>query len=111
MELYKEHNVNPFGSCLPLLIQAPVFIALNSVLRYHIHPTGDQSFLGIPNIFLPLNQLTTVEEYTLIALYVGVDARLDPAVLVRHRSPAEVHARGDADRVRPVRPAASAPAS
>jgi YidC/Oxa1 family membrane protein insertase len=71
MELYKEHNVNPFGSCLPLLIQAPVFIALNSVLRYHIHPTGDQGFLGIQNIFLPLNQLTTVEEYTLIALYVG----------------------------------------
>jgi YidC/Oxa1 family membrane protein insertase len=71
MELYKEHNVNPFGSCLPLLIQAPVFIALNSVLRYHIHPTGDQGFLGIPNIFLPLNQLTTVEEYTLIALYVA----------------------------------------
>jgi YidC/Oxa1 family membrane protein insertase len=71
MELYKEHNVNPFGSCLPLLIQAPVFIALNSVLRYHIHPTGDESFLGIQNIFLPLNQLTTVEEYTLIALYVA----------------------------------------
>jgi YidC/Oxa1 family membrane protein insertase len=71
MELYKEHNVNPFGSCLPLLIQAPVFIALNSVLRYHIHPTGDQSFLGIQNIFLPLNQLSTVEEYTLIALYVA----------------------------------------
>ena len=71
MELYKEHNVNPFGSCLPLLIQAPVFIALNAVLRYHIHPTGDQSFLGIPDIFVPLNQLSTVAEYTLIALYVG----------------------------------------
>src|SRR6185437_16397478 len=27
MQLYKEHNVNPFGSCLPLLVQAPVFIA------------------------------------------------------------------------------------
>ena len=71
MELYKEHNVNPFGSCLPLLIQAPVFIALNSVLRYHIHPTGNVSFLGIPNIFLPLNQIGTTAEYTLIALYVG----------------------------------------
>ena len=33
MQLYKEHNVNPFGSCLPLLMQAPVFIALNAVLR------------------------------------------------------------------------------
>jgi YidC/Oxa1 family membrane protein insertase len=71
MELYKEHNVNPFGSCLPLLIQAPVFIALNAVLRYHIHPTGDQAFLGINNIFAKLNELTPAAEYTLIALYVG----------------------------------------
>jgi YidC/Oxa1 family membrane protein insertase len=71
MELYKEHKVNPFGSCLPLLIQAPVFIALNAVLRYHIHPAGDQAFLGINNIFVKLNQLTPVAEYTLIALYVG----------------------------------------
>jgi YidC/Oxa1 family membrane protein insertase len=71
MELYKEHNVNPFGSCLPLLIQAPVFIALNAVLRYHIHPVGDQAFLGINNIFVKLNELTPAAEYTLIALYVG----------------------------------------
>ena len=71
MELYKEHNVNPFGSCLPLLIQAPVFIALNAVLRWHIHPTGDQAFLGINNIFVKLNELTPAAEYTLIALYVG----------------------------------------
>lgn len=33
MALYKEHKVNPFGSCLPLLIQLPVFIALYWVLR------------------------------------------------------------------------------
>lgn len=71
MQLYKEHNVNPFGSCLPLLVQAPVFIALNAVLRYHIHPTGDVSFLGIQNIFVKLNELPTAQEYILIALYVG----------------------------------------
>lgn len=33
MKLYKEHKVNPFGSCLPLLIQLPIFIALYVVLR------------------------------------------------------------------------------
>jgi YidC/Oxa1 family membrane protein insertase len=71
MELYKEHNVNPFGSCLPLLIQAPVFIALNAVLRYHIHPHGDQAFLGISNIFAKLNEIGTLPEYILIGLYVG----------------------------------------
>lgn len=38
MALYKEHGVNPFGGCLPLLMQFPVFIALynviNSPLKY-----------------------------------------------------------------------------
>lgn len=71
MQLYKEHNVNPFGSCLPLAIQAPVFIALNAVLRYHIHPTGDQSFLGINDIFVKLNEIGSFAEWTLIILYVG----------------------------------------
>ncbi len=31
MELYKEHNVNPLSSCLPLLIQLPLLIALYKV--------------------------------------------------------------------------------
>jgi YidC/Oxa1 family membrane protein insertase len=33
MALYKEHNVNPFGGCLPLLMQFPVLIALFYVIR------------------------------------------------------------------------------
>jgi YidC/Oxa1 family membrane protein insertase len=33
MALYKEHGVNPFGGCLPLLMQLPVLIALFRVLR------------------------------------------------------------------------------
>jgi YidC/Oxa1 family membrane protein insertase len=33
MGLYKEHNVNPASSCLPLVAQMPIFIALFSVLR------------------------------------------------------------------------------
>jgi YidC/Oxa1 family membrane protein insertase len=33
MALYKEHNVNPASSCLPLIAQMPIFIALFSVLR------------------------------------------------------------------------------
>jgi len=28
MELYKKHKVNPFGGCLPMIAQMPVFIAL-----------------------------------------------------------------------------------
>ncbi|KKW41509.1 MAG: Membrane protein insertase, YidC/Oxa1 family [Candidatus Magasanikbacteria bacterium GW2011_GWA2_56_11] len=33
MKLYKEHKVNPFGSCLPLLVQLPIFLALYWVLQ------------------------------------------------------------------------------
>lgn len=33
MELYKTHKINPFTSCLPLLIQLPLLIALFWVLR------------------------------------------------------------------------------
>ena len=32
MELYKQEKVNPFGGCLPILVQIPVFIALYWVL-------------------------------------------------------------------------------
>jgi len=31
--LYREHKVNPMSSCLPMLIQIPIFIALFNVLR------------------------------------------------------------------------------
>jgi YidC/Oxa1 family membrane protein insertase len=33
MGLYKEHNVNPASSCLPLIAQMPIFVALFSMLR------------------------------------------------------------------------------
>src|SRR4051794_38573238 len=33
MAFYKEHKVNPFGSCLPLLLQMPVFLSLFYMLR------------------------------------------------------------------------------
>lgn len=33
MKFYQENKVNPFGGCLPLLLQMPLFIALFSVLR------------------------------------------------------------------------------
>src|SRR5579875_104256 len=33
MKFYKENNVNPFSSCLPLALQLPVFISLFYMLR------------------------------------------------------------------------------
>ncbi len=33
MQLYKDHHINPFSSCLPLLIQLPFLIAVFNVFR------------------------------------------------------------------------------
>lgn len=44
MELYKENKVNPLSSCLPLLLQLPVLLALYWVLRDGLN-TVDASLL------------------------------------------------------------------
>ncbi len=36
MALYRTFKVNPMGSCLPMLLQLPVFIALYNILSYAI---------------------------------------------------------------------------
>ncbi len=41
MGLYKEHGVNPFGGCLPVLMQFPVLIALYYVVRFPLKYMGD----------------------------------------------------------------------
>jgi YidC/Oxa1 family membrane protein insertase len=44
MKLYQEHGVNPLASCLPLLLQLPVFISLFYMLRTDLkkHICGNQ---------------------------------------------------------------------
>src|SRR5919109_1287124 len=37
MKFYRENNINPAASCLPMLLQFPVFIALYYVLRNFSH--------------------------------------------------------------------------
>ncbi|WP_020663690.1 membrane protein insertase YidC [Amycolatopsis benzoatilytica] len=40
-KLQREHGVNPLGSCLPMVLQIPVFIGLNHVLRaFTMPPAG-----------------------------------------------------------------------
>jgi len=71
MRFYKEHKVNPFSGCLPLLIQLPLLIALYRVfltglepeslnaLYPFIHNPGmlEPMFLGIVNLAEPSHVL------------------------------------------------------
>lgn len=40
MKLYKESGTNPFSSCLPILIQMPIFLALFRLLDHHAEEGG-----------------------------------------------------------------------
>lgn len=40
MKLYKEEKVSPFSSCLPVLIQLPVLIAVYKVFQSGLHSSG-----------------------------------------------------------------------
>jgi YidC/Oxa1 family membrane protein insertase len=53
MDFYRENKINPFASCVPLLLQLPVFMALFYLLRsdeFKAEIASDPSFLGISNL-------------------------------------------------------------
>lgn len=52
MELYRKHKVNPFGGCLPMLLQMPVFIALYVALSKFV-PMVNARFLWIGDLSTP----------------------------------------------------------
>jgi YidC/Oxa1 family membrane protein insertase len=63
MKFYRENKVNPLASCLPIVLQLPVFFALFFVLRdfekevFPNYPDSDLGWLGIvPNITWNINE-------------------------------------------------------
>ena len=53
MNLYKEKKVNPFGGCLPLLLQIPIFWALFTMLRNTYDLRGASFVLWITDLSQP----------------------------------------------------------
>ena len=52
MRLYKEHGVNPFGGCWPMLLPMPILLALFFVFQNTIELRGT-SFLWLPDLSRP----------------------------------------------------------
>jgi len=80
MQLYRDNKVNPFSSCLPLLIQLPILIAFYQVLRTglqaeavlplysFVYNPGQLNpiafgFLNLAQAFFPLAVITAVLQY------------------------------------------------
>jgi len=79
MALWKEHKVNPFGSCLPLIIQFPVLIALFYVIQSGLNPNNayllydplkNFDFSSINVLFLSILDLTKVNSF-ILPIFVG----------------------------------------
>src|SRR5438046_6856996 len=64
MKLYKEHNVNPFGGCLPMLLPMPVLFALFFVFANTIE------FRGVAFLWLP--DLSRPDLYYIIPIVMGI---------------------------------------
>jgi YidC/Oxa1 family membrane protein insertase len=76
MKFYKEHQINPASSCLPVIPQIPIFFALYFVLRdfheeiYPEYPGSDLGWLGfVPSITENID--THWSGYVLLAVYVA----------------------------------------
>lgn len=46
MALFKEHKVTPFGGCLPLILQMPVFFVMYNVIRGLVHKAPKDMRVG-----------------------------------------------------------------
>ncbi|MGI8605725.1 MAG: membrane protein insertase YidC [Gaiellaceae bacterium] len=82
MQFYRDNQVNPLTSCLPILLQIPIFISLFYVLKdfekevfLPKYPNSDLGFLNIvPSISDNISEHLTGPNYSgllLLLLYVG----------------------------------------
>ena len=70
MKFYKENNINPAASCLPLLAQLPVFFALYLTLKHESHHIGGSWLFGlIPDITAKASSHWS--GWLLLAVYAG----------------------------------------
>ncbi|MBU0646534.1 YidC/Oxa1 family membrane protein insertase [Patescibacteria group bacterium] len=97
MELYSSEKVNPLGSCLPLLIQLPIIIALFRVLRDGVVTSEMLSSTLYPfvqnpetvnHIFLGIQDLS--EKSLILAVLAGIFQFIQTKMLMARRPPKDL---------------------
>jgi YidC/Oxa1 family membrane protein insertase len=93
MELYKQHNINPFAGCLPYILQIVVIIALYSVLHSFVPDALKQGFV-IQTQFLGLDLSKTDPTHIIPVLAVITQLILSFMILPgrEHHAPAHTPA-------------------
>lgn len=95
MELYKNNKVNPFSSCLPLLVQLPILIALYMVLRAGLTledlSPDLYSFVANPGKINPISFwfLDMAKPNVILALLAGGAQYWQAKMMFRQKPPAQ----------------------
>jgi len=77
MKFYRDNKINPAASCLPILLQIPIFISLFYVLKdfereiFPNYPGSSLEFLGLVDITAP-----TIESWGPVLLLIYVASQL-----------------------------------
>ena len=66
MKLFKEHGVNPMGSCLPMLIQMPIWFALYTTLQVSVELYNGHFIRGW------IDDLTSKDPYYILPVAMGI---------------------------------------
>lgn len=69
MEFYQQNKVSPFGSCLPLLLQMPVFFGLYYMLREQGQPGGAFAF---PNPTVSWLWIADITKFDIILMFLYI---------------------------------------
>lgn len=80
MALYKKNKVNPFGGCLPILLQMPVFFALFKILSISIELRSAPFMLWITDLSLkdPYYILPIIMGATMVLMQKMTPSTMDP---------------------------------
>lgn len=83
MKLYQERQVNPFGSCFPLLVQMPIFITMFYVIRGFgdTHPSftsGGILWFQDLSVYDPFYILPVLSALTMLAASEITSKHIDP---------------------------------
>lgn len=80
LALYREHGVNPFGGCLPLLVQLPFLWSLFAVLR-----TFSFEAINVSPVFL-FWDLTAPDPYFILPILSGITTYFMSAMTMADQS-------------------------
>lgn len=76
MALYKQHDINPVGGCLPIVAQLPIFLVLFNVLRGLTRRVSEAPWFEASNVIRGQAGLSPLEGNTFSPRYLSYDTQM-----------------------------------